>query len=292
MQKCLRDGELTHRTDLQPGSPTTTMCNLACDETTELIKAGQTRAVSGVVERADLSPRGKGEGGKKSQDEGKGVKTAKPKELFCCVTSSRGKSEHQNLSAAVKQKFAQRDRTNRHASSELDERRCSRGTSMASPAHELDVRFLHGGDDDPDEYLLPLPVIEESDGDCTRQMRSDMSAAKQLDPSAFKPDVQIEPSEEVPVGSKFFNISDGAQAVKGRLGVRCVAGSIIADGQVTARSQGVRLNCNDECIVDEEWAGLIEEPLGDNRGFIESQEQTCVCVILCGKQSSSLFSNK
>ena len=44
------------------------MCNLARDETTKLIKAGQTRAVSEVVERTDLSPRGKGEGGKKSQD--------------------------------------------------------------------------------------------------------------------------------------------------------------------------------------------------------------------------------
>ena len=221
------------------------------------------------MERADLSPRGKGEGGKKSQDEGKGVKTAKPKECFCCVTSSHSKSEYKNLSAAVKQKFAQRGRTDRHAGvevdSESDERRCSRGTSMASPAQELGVCFRHGGDDDPDEYLLPLPAIEESDDDCTRQMRSDVSAAKQVDPSAFKPDVQIKPSEEeVPVGSKFFNMSDGAQAVGGRLGVRCVAGSVVADGQVTARSQGVWLNCNDEFILDEELAGVTEEPLGDN----------------------------
>ena len=89
-------------------------------------------------------------------------------------------------------------------------------------------------------------------------------------------DVQIKPSEEVPVGSKFHSMSDGAQAVGGRLGVRCVAGSIIADGQVTARSQGVWLNCNDEFILDEELAGVIEEPLGDNRGFIESREQKCV----------------
>ena len=114
---------------------------------------------------------------------------------------------------------------------------------MASPAHKkLGVCFLHGGDDDPDEYLPPLPVIEESDDDCTRQMRSDVTAAKQVDPSAFKPDVQIKPSDEVPVGSKFLNMSDGAQAVRGKLGARCVAGSIIADGQVTARSQGVWLN--------------------------------------------------
>ena len=158
LQRYLCNGELAHRPDLQSGSPTT-MCNLACDGTTELTKAGQTRAVSGVVARADLSPRGKGESGKKSQDEGKGVKTAKPKERFCCVTSNHSKSIYKNLSAAGKQKFAQRGRTNRHASvkvdSEPDERRCSRGTSMASPVHELDVGFLHGGDDDPDEYLHP-----------------------------------------------------------------------------------------------------------------------------------------
>ena len=37
---------------------------LASDETTKLINAGQTRAVSEVVERTDLPPRGKGEGSK------------------------------------------------------------------------------------------------------------------------------------------------------------------------------------------------------------------------------------
>ena len=61
------------------------------------------------------------------------------------------------------------------------------------------------------------------------------------------------------------------------------------DGQVTARSQGVWLNCNDDFILDEESAGEIEEPLGDNRGFLESRDQKCVCVVLCGEQSSSLF---
>ena len=241
--------------------------------------------MSGVAEHADLSPRGKGGGGKKSQDTGKGVKTAKPKERFCCVTSSHSKSEYKNLSAAVNQKFAQRGRTSRHASVEVDsESRCLGGTGMASPAHGLDVCFLNGGDDDQDEYLLPLLVVEER-----RHVRPDMSAAEPMDPPAFKPDVQINPSEEVPVGSKLLNVGDGAQAVGGRLGVRCVTGSIIADGQVTARSQGVWLTCNDEFILDEESAGEIEEPLGDNRGFIESRDQKCVFVVLYGEQSSSFF---
>ena len=127
------------------------MCDLARDEITELIKAGQTSAVSGVAERADLSPRGKGGGGKKSQDKSKGVKTAKPKECFCCVTFSQRRSEYKNLSAAVKQKFAQGGRTCRHASVEVDSE-----SGMASLDHELDVCFLHGGDDDQGEYLVTM----------------------------------------------------------------------------------------------------------------------------------------
>ena len=98
---------------------------------------------------------------------------------------------------------------------------------MVNLAHGLGVCFLHGGDDDPDEYLLPLPATEESDDDCTRQVWSDMSAAEPMDPPASTPDVQIKPSEEVPVGSKCLYMSDGGQAVGGRLGVRCVAGSIL-----------------------------------------------------------------
>ena len=34
---------------------------------------------------------------------------------------------------------------------------------------------------------------------------------------------------------------------------------------------------------------MIEEPLRDNRGFIESREHECVCVILYGEKSPSLF---
>ena len=92
-----------------------------------------------------------------SQDRGKGVKTAKPKECFCCVTSSHNKSESKNFPAAAKQKFAQRGRANRHASeevdSESDERQCLRRTSMASPARELCVCSLHGSDDGPGRIL-------------------------------------------------------------------------------------------------------------------------------------------
>ena len=148
----------------------------------------------------------------------------------------------------------------------------------------------HAGDDDPDEYLFPLPVIKGSDDDYTSQTRSDMSAAKQVDLSAFRPDVQIEPSEEVPVGSKFLSMRDGAKAVGGRLGVKCVTGSVFAAEQAMARGQRVWLNCDDEFILDGKSAGVAEESLGDNRGFIESRDQKHVSAACCKGHSCSLFS--
>ena len=171
------------------------MCDLACDEIAEHF-----RAVSEVVECTDLSPRGNAEGGKKSQDGSKGVKTAKPKECFCCVTPNHSKSEYKNLSAAVKQRFAQRGRANRHASEEVNFR-VRRETVVERDKHGEGCSetgcFPHAGDDDPDEYSLALPVIEKSDDDYTSQMRSDVSAVEQVDPPAFKSDDQVEPSEEV-----------------------------------------------------------------------------------------------
>ena len=57
---------------------------------------------------------------------------------------------------------------------------------------------------------------------------------------------------------------------------------------MTARSQGVWLNCDDEIILNEELASEIEEPLEDDRGFIESRDQKRVCVVCYREQSSSL----
>ena len=160
---------------------------------------------------------------------------------------------------------------------------------MARTAQKLDACFPHAGDDDPDEYLLPLPVIKRSDHDYTSQTRSDVSAAKQVDPSAFSPDVQIEPSEDVPAGSKFLNMSDGAQAVGGRLGVRRAAGSVVADEQAMARGQRVWLNCDDEFILDGDLASVTEESLGDNRGFIKSRDQKHVWVVCYTRNNHPVF---
>ena len=92
LQSYLCNGEPALQPGLQSESPTR-MCDLACDEIAKHI-----RAASEVVECTDLSPRGRSEGGKMSQDRGKGVKTAKPKECFCCVTSSHNKNEYKKTS--------------------------------------------------------------------------------------------------------------------------------------------------------------------------------------------------
>ena len=111
---CVTESSLTNQTCSQEARRWCVRSCLRKDDRTHQSRTDK-RAVTGVAERADLSPRGKGGGGKKSQDKGKGVKTAKPKERFCCVAFSQSKSEYKNLSAAVKQKFAQRGRTSRSA---------------------------------------------------------------------------------------------------------------------------------------------------------------------------------
>ena len=56
----------------------------------------------------DLSPLGKGKGGKKGK--GKGDKSAKPKERFYCGKPSPNKHECRYFSAALKKKSVQPDK--------------------------------------------------------------------------------------------------------------------------------------------------------------------------------------
>ena len=106
------------------------MCNLAHERTIKHIRAGSTKTMSGGTRHTDLSPCGDD---KRSWDKDRGVKTARSKECYYCETSSHNKSEHGNLSAAVRQKFARRGRTSRHVSAEVDpeagKKKCSRGVA-------------------------------------------------------------------------------------------------------------------------------------------------------------------
>ena len=74
-------------------------------------------------------------------------------------------------------------------------------------------------------------------------------AARSVCPTTFRPDVPIEPSEEIPLhqadgmrvahfGSKFLSMGVGTQKIEGRFDVRNVTKPIVAAGQVTDRGQG------------------------------------------------------
>ena len=95
-------------------------------------------------------------------------------------------------------------------------------------------------------YLFPLPMIDESNDSPEDLMAS-------VCPTTFRPDVPIEPSEEVPLrqadgprvaqhGSKFLSMGVGTQKIEGRFDVRNVTKPIVAAGQVSDRGQGVWLD--------------------------------------------------
>ena len=128
-----------------------------------------------------------------------------------------------------------------------------------SPAPGLDSCLLYENDSDQDVYLFPLPMVDEcSDSPedlmaLSRQVLFDTGAARSVCPTTFRPDVPIEPSEEIPLhqaegtrvahfGSKFLSMGVGTQKIEGRFDVRNVTKPIVAAGQVTDRGQGVWLN--------------------------------------------------
>ena len=70
LQKYLCDGELARHLNLQSGRLTT--CDLAHKDAINYLRAKQTWTASGSSDPMDLSPLGKGKGGKKGKDKGKG----------------------------------------------------------------------------------------------------------------------------------------------------------------------------------------------------------------------------
>ena len=86
LQKYLCDGELARHLNLQSGRLTT--YDLAHKEAINYLRAQQTWTASGSSDPMDLSPLGKGKGGKKGKGKGKGKgdKSAKPKGASTAVS--------------------------------------------------------------------------------------------------------------------------------------------------------------------------------------------------------------
>ena len=300
LQKYLCDGELARHLNLQSSRLTT--YDLARKEAINYLRAKQTWTAPGGSDPTDLSPLGKGKGGKKGKGKDKGDKSVKPKECFYCGKPGHNENECRNFSAALRKKSVQPDKAGRYAGVEVDPETGRRkpsggkGTGAVSPAPGLDTCLLYENDSDQDVYLFPFPMVDECNDSpedlmaLSRQVLFDTGAARSVCPTTFRPDVPIEPSEEIPLhqadgtrvahfDSKFPSMGVGTQKIEGRFDVRNVTKPIVAAGQVTDRGQGVWLNGDRGFILDVKSARKIEKLLGDNRGFLELRKQKSVCVI-------------
>ena len=94
----LCDGELARHLNLEPSRLTT--YDLARKEAINYLRAKQTWTAPRGSDPMDLSPLGKGEGGKKVKGKGKSDKSVKPKECFYCGKPGHNKNECRNFSAA------------------------------------------------------------------------------------------------------------------------------------------------------------------------------------------------
>ena len=114
----------------------------------------------------DLSPLGKGKGGKKGKGKGKSDTSVKPKECFYCGKPGHNKNKCRNFSAAFRKKSVQPNEAGPYAGVEVDPETGRRkpsggkGTSAVSPAPGLDTCLLYEDDSDQDVYLFPLPMVD------------------------------------------------------------------------------------------------------------------------------------
>ena len=155
LQKYLCEGELAPHLNLQSSRLTTH--DLARKEAINYLRAKQMWTAPGGSDLMDLSPLGKG----------KGDKSVKPKECFCCGKPGHNKNECRNFSAALRKKSVQPDKAGRYAGVEVDPETGRRkpykrkGTGAVSPAPSLDTCLLYENDSDQDVYLFPLPMVDE-----------------------------------------------------------------------------------------------------------------------------------
>ena len=99
LQEYLCDGDLAWHLNLQSSRLTT--YDLALKEAINYLRAKQTWTASGGSDPMDLSPLGKGKGGKKGKGKGKSDKSVKPKECFYCGKPGHNKNECRNFSATL-----------------------------------------------------------------------------------------------------------------------------------------------------------------------------------------------
>ena len=151
-----------------------------------------------------------------------------------------------------------------------------RGTGALSHAAEQDACFLHENGCDQSMHSCPSPTDEGGDDlenmaaspplqvlfdtGVLEALESDnldvVVTTEQRSKTAFRPDVQVEPSEEVPDSSEFITSVD-TRKVESEFAVRNVTELIVDDGQQADKGRKTRLNDVDGLIRCVKSAGRV-----------------------------------
>ena len=176
---------------------------------------------------------------------------------------------------------------------------------MLSHAAEQNACLLNEDDSDQSMYSCPSPTdggggdLENRAASSSLQVWFDMEAlgahvCDNLDAiativqhlTAFRPDVQIEPPEEVPDNSESIK-SVGTWKVERKFAVRNLTELIVDDGQQADRGRKTQLNDVDGSVRGVKSARRIERLLRNKRCFGELWSQKSECAITCDKQLCS-----
>ena len=183
-----------------------------------------------------------------------------------------------------------------------------RGTGVSSPAAEQDACLLHENDSDQRMYSCPSPTDRGGDGlenlaaSSSLQAWFDMEVlearendnldvvvtTEQHSKTTFRPDVQVEPSEEVPDNSESITSVD-TRKVERKFAVRNVTELIVDDGKQADKGRKMWLNDVDGLFRCMRSAGRIERLLRSKRSFGELWNQKRKCVIPCDKHLCSFL---
>ena len=168
---------------------------------------------------------------------------------------------------------------------------------MLSHAAEQDACFLHEngryscpsptneGGDDLENMAASPPLQVWFDTEVLEALESDnldvVAATEQHSKTAFRSDVQIEPSEEIPNISESLTSID-AQKVESEFAARNVTELIVDDGRQAERSDDAVERCRWIDPVCE--TSRKERLLRNTRSFGELWHQRGECAIPCNKQ--------
>ena len=265
---------------LQPGRPMA--LDLFHQEVTECLRASQMCKMSDSTDPRELASFGE------EEDDG----FVKLKKYVGWWEAGHNENECRDLSAGVEEDLE----------ASVRELCGGRGTGVLSHAAEQNACLLHEDGSDQSVHSCPSPT--DGGGDDLENLAASSSlqawfdtevlevrendnlgaiaTTEQRPKTTFRPDVQVEPSEEVPDNSESITSVD-TRKVERKFAVRNVTELIVHNGQQADKSRKTRLNDVDGLIRGMRSAGKIERLLRSKRSFGEQWNQKGECVIPCDK---------